>query len=81
VECQIHLNGNYRDMDTILCASNIAIFYVIRYIMPSLVSCIRVLFMFLQIPVYGANVVIFEGIMAFVNQEVRDVSLQISIKL
>jgi len=27
-----------------------------------------------QIPVYGANVVIFEGIMAFVYPEVRDVS-------
>jgi len=28
-----------------------------------------------QNPVYGANVVIFEGIMAFVYPEVRDVSL------
>jgi len=28
-----------------------------------------------QIPVYGANVVVFEGIMAFVNPEVRDVNI------
>jgi len=34
-----------------------------------------------QIPVYGANVVIFEGIMAFVYPDVRDVSLCVIILL